>query len=219
MAMHGPMSEGLPFPADEGTESSPFVHAPQTVRPGLEPRLVAMDGTGAPAPFLGGHSPALPAPGPVQRRWSGVAVVASIAIGVVALERQQVVLFVAALMAFQMALGGLIRTFQRREDSGPGMPPGRKRRSGAWIARLESWLLVESLVDMASTKPRLRSRPGHHFAVISRRNRAALELFASAAEASAALDGVVRRWPSHEGRFAVVRIIDAERSRHLAEAA
>lgn len=133
-----------------------------------------------------------------------VVAAASYAIGVLALFTQRWTVLVPAAVLFQLALVAARRAV-RRTASTPGATGVRVKRSGRCVAaRADAWLLAESLADLSSHPlPRPSGPDAGHHAIVSRRNRSALEFFPSEDAPRQALDQVLRRHPHLQGRFAV----------------
>lgn len=129
---------------------------------------------------------------------------ASYTIGVLALFAQRWTVLVVAAALFQLALVAACRAV-RRTASNSGATGARVNRSARCAAaRADAWLLAESLADLSSHPlPRPSGPDAGHHAIVSRRNRSALEFFPSEDAPRQALDQVLRRHPHLQGRFAV----------------
>ena len=129
---------------------------------------------------------------------------ASYAIGVLALFTQRWTVLVLAAALLQLALVAARRAV-RRTAWATGATAVRVKRSARCVAgRADAWLLAELLADLSSHPlPRPSGPDAGHHAIVSRRNRSALEFFPSEDAPRRALDQVLRQHPHLQGRFAV----------------
>jgi hypothetical protein len=129
---------------------------------------------------------------------------AAYAIGVLALFTQRWTVVLPAAALFQLALV-VVLLRGRGSPSATGITGPVPTRTGrVTSSRADAWLLAESLADLASHPLPRPSGPGAgDHAIISRRNRSALEFFPSEDAARQTLDHVLRLHPHLEGRFAV----------------
>ena len=95
---------------------------------------------------------------------------------------------------------------------------GQSRRELRLIdMRADAWLLTDALASLSTLRLPQPPVERGQFAVVSRRNRAVLEMFASEEEARRALAAVTPRRSALEGRFAVVDAWLADPSDEAAE--
>lgn len=132
-------------------------------------------------------------------------------IGVLALFTQRCTVAVAAAALFQLTL--VATRFRSHATASATSDTGATatRTGRVTASRAEAWLLTESLADLSSRPLPRPSGPdtGDH-AIISRRNRSALEFFPSEDASRQALDQVLRQHPHLQGRFAIAAVDSLE---------
>lgn len=164
--------------------------------------MVAMDVSGLVNPTTPQVAAERPRP-----RWAIVVLTAvtvvSVGVGGYALMRGRLPLMLMMTVVMQFALANLF-ILRQRGDQRPPTRPLRGRSAAALSTRVDSWMLVEALADMAREVPAVPASTADAHTVVSRRNHAPVESFGTRAEAEAAVLSVVRGWPQYEGRFVVV---------------